>query len=156
MSDVHPRFLVLTDLLLGAVHADDRLEGDEEEAVRDYLLEILGGDELPLALEARIANFEPASFDLEGTAAEFAMDPAVERRKLLELVAAVFDADGVVDFAEDDYLRRLAGALEVDPAHYDDLVIQYHIEEVRSSAEAVVPLPPPLPRGTKKKKRRAR
>lgn len=150
MSDVSPRFLVLTDLLLGAVHADDRLEGEEEDAVRAYLLEILGGDELPLEVEARIANFEPREFDLDASVAEFESDPATSKRKLLELVAAVFDADGEVDFDEDDYLRNLAEALGVDPEEYEDLVIEYDIEEPRASAEAIVSLPPPVP--SKKKK----
>lgn len=146
MSDVSPRFLVLTDLLLGAVHADERLEGEEEDAVRAYLLEIIGGDELPIEVEARIANFDPEDFDLDASAAEFDADPATSKRKLLELVAAVFDADGEVDFDEDDYLRSLADALGVDPEEYDDLVIEYDIEEPRASAEVVVSVPPPVPK----------
>lgn len=80
MSDVSPRFFVLTDLLLGAVYADERLEGEEEEAVRSYLLEIIGGEELPIELEARIANFDPEAFDLEASASEFEADPATDRR----------------------------------------------------------------------------
>lgn len=146
MSDVSPRFLVLTDLLLGAVYADDRLEGEEEDAVRGYLLEIIGGEELPIELEARIANFEPDDFDLGATVAEFEEDPATGKRKLLELVAAVFDADGEVDFDEDDYLRNLAEALGMDPEEYEDLVIEYDVEEPRSLIEVVVSVPPPVPK----------
>ncbi|MCA9606116.1 MAG: TerB family tellurite resistance protein [Myxococcales bacterium] len=146
MSDVSPRFLVLTDLLLGAVYADDRLEGGEEEAVRGYLLEIIGGDELPIELEARIANFEPGDFDLDASVSEFVEDPATSKRKLLELVAAVFDADGEVDFDEDDYIRSLADALGMDPEEYEDLVIEYDVEEPRSLIEVVVSVPPPVPK----------
>lgn len=146
MSDVSPRFFVLTDLLLGAVYADERLEGEEEEAVRSYLLEIIGGEELPIELEARIANFDPEAFDLEASASEFEADPATDRRTLLELVAAVFDADGEVDFAEDDYLRSLANAIGVEPEEYDDLVIEYDIEEARAAAEVLVSVPPPVPK----------
>jgi len=137
---------VLTDLLLGAVYADDRLEGGEEEAVRTYLLEIIGGTELPIQLEARVANFEPDDFDLEEVAKAFEEDPATEKRVLLELVAAVFDADGEVDFAEDDYLRNLADALGMDESEYKDLVIEYDIEEPARTAEALVAVPPPVPK----------
>jgi len=144
-DDIHPRFFVLTDLLLGAVYADDRLEGGEEEAVREYLLEIVGGDELPMKLEARIANFDPDDFDLEQTAKEFEDDPATDKRTLLELVAAVFDADGEVDFAEDDYLRNLANALGMDAEEYEDLVIEYAIEEAAEKVQVLVSVPPPLP-----------
>jgi len=144
-DDIHPRFFVLTDLLLGAVYADDRLEGGEEEAVREYLLEIVGGDELPMKLEARIANFDPDDFDLEQTASEFEDDPATDKRTLLELVAAVFDADGEVDFAEDDYLRNLATALGMDAEEYEDLVIEYDIEEAAEKVQVLVSVPPPIP-----------
>ncbi|HJL16954.1 MAG TPA: TerB family tellurite resistance protein [Sandaracinaceae bacterium LLY-WYZ-13_1] len=146
-DDVSPRFFVLTDLLLGAVHADDRLEGGEEEAVRAYLLEMIGGEELPIQLEARIANFDPASFALAESVREFEDDPATDKRTLLELVAAVFDADGEVDFAEDDYLRELASELGMDEDEYGDLVIEYDIEEPRAAAEVLVSLPPPVPKG---------
>ena len=145
MSDVSPRFFVLTDLLLGAAYADDRLEGEEEDAVRTYLLEIIGGDELPIEVEARVANFEPEDFELEEVAAAFEDDPATGKRVLLELVAAVFDADGEVDFAEDDYLRHLANALGMEASEYEDLVIEYDIEEPGPPANALVAVPPPVP-----------
>lgn len=143
---VSPRFFVMTDLLLGAVFADDRLEGEEKAAVRRLLLEVVGGDALPIQIEARIENFTPSGFDLKATAKEFEADPAVKKRKLLELVAAVFDADGEVDFAEDDYLRELATALGMEASEYDDLVIEYDIEEAHAIAKAVVAVPPPIPK----------
>ena len=142
---VDPRFLNLCDLLLGAVYADDRLEGEEDAAVRTLVAEVLGVDELPMLVEARIENFDPESFDLAESAEEFEADPAVKKRKLLELVAAVFDADGEVDFAEDDYMRALADALGMEASELEGLVIEYEVEDIGEIAEVVVSIPPPIP-----------
>jgi uncharacterized tellurite resistance protein B-like protein len=140
-----PRFLVITDLLLGAVHADDRLEGEEDAAVRKLMKEVVGAAELPIEVEARIENFEPGTFDVSAAAAKFAADPGVKKRKLLELVAAVFDADGEVDFAEDDYMRSLATALGMGEKEYGDLVIEYDVEDVGEIIDVLVSVPPPVP-----------
>ena len=50
----------------------------------------------------------------------------------------MFDAEGVVDFAEDDYLRDLATALGMDEDEYSDLVIEYYIEEPSQAAQVLV------------------
>lgn len=142
---IDPRYLTITDLLLGAVYADDRLEGEEDAAVRKLVREMVGEDELPIQLEARIENFEPDRFDVEESAKEFEAVDDVNKRKLLELVAAVFDADGEVDFAEDDYMRSLAEALGMEKSEYDDLVIQYDVEDLQEVVDIVVSVPPPVP-----------
>jgi len=139
------RYLTIADLLLGAVYADDRLDGAEDEAVRKLLCKVVGSDELPIELEARIENFEADGFDLAESAAEFESVDDVGKRKLLELVAAVFDADGEVDFAEDEYLRDLAGALGMEAAEYEDLAIQYEVEDIEEVVAVVVSVPPPVP-----------
>jgi uncharacterized tellurite resistance protein B-like protein len=143
---VDARYLNITDLLLGAVYADDRLEGSEDEAVRKLLAKIVGAEKLPVEIEARIANFEPDDFDLDASAAAFESTDDVGKRKLLELVAAVFDSDGEVDFAEDDYLRHLAGALGMDEAEWTDLAIQYDVEDIGDIVSIVVSVPPPVPK----------
>lgn len=142
---IDPRYLTITDLLLGAVYADDRLEGEEDAAVRRLLKDMVEADELPIELEARIANFEPDDFDLEETAEAFEAIELVTKRRLLELVAAVFDADGEVDFAEDDYMRALATALGMEESDWDDLVIEYEVEDIREVVDVIVSVPPPLP-----------
>ena len=144
--ELSPRLLVITDLLLGAVFADERLEGGEIDAVKNLLSKLTEQDELPEDLVDHINGFDPDSFDLEETAAEFTSDPITSRRKLLELVAAVFDADGEVDFDEDDYLRSLAEALEMDEEDYRDLVIEYEVEDLSDfEIDIVVAIPPPIP-----------
>jgi uncharacterized tellurite resistance protein B-like protein len=142
---IDPRFFTITDLLLGAVYADERLEGGEDEAVRKLLQEAIGQDELPIEIEARIANFEAKDFDLAASAKEFESIEDLGKRKLLELVAAVFDADGEVDFAEDDYLRNLAEALGMDESEWNDLALQYDVEDASTVLDVVVSVPPPIP-----------
>jgi len=139
------RFLVLTDLLLGAVYADARLAGEEKTAVRRLLAEVLGSQRFPLDVALRIQNFDPSAFDLEASAGSFLADPAVQKRHLLELVAAVFDADREVDFAEDAFMRALAEAIGMEPSEYADLTLEYELEDAREVAELIVSIPPPIP-----------
>ena len=136
------RIMVLTDLLLGAVHADGTVEGSEEAAVRKLLGELHGG-KLPDAVDARIKGFDAKGFDLTAAARDFAADAPVKKRRLLELVAAVRDADDVIDLAEDDYMVRLATALGMQKSEYGDLTLE--IEELREAFEDVRK-PPPLPK----------
>ncbi len=142
---IDPRYFTITDLLLGAVYADERLEGGEDEAVRKLLQEAIGQDALPIEIEARIENFEAKDFDLAEAAKAFESIEDLGKRKLLELVAAVFDADGEVDFAEDDYLRALAEALGMEESEWNDLALQYDVEDASAVLDVVVSVPPPIP-----------
>ncbi len=142
MSDRDERLLALTDLLLGAVYADGKLRDAEEEAVREQLRTVLG--ELTERIEERIKTFPVGTFDLEATAARFAEDPPVSRRKLLELLAAVRDADGEIDLSEDAYMRRVAEAVGLKPEDYADLTLDYEVEVLRASAASLAE-PPPVP-----------
>jgi uncharacterized tellurite resistance protein B-like protein len=143
MSAVKDRILVITDLLLGAVYADDTLKGEEEDAVRKLLGELLGGD-LPMEVDMRIKTFPANTFDMKATARDFASDPPIQKRKLLELVCAVRDADSEIDLAEDDYVRALGQALGMKKEEYADLTLDYEVEDLRSSLNALRG-PPPVP-----------
>jgi uncharacterized tellurite resistance protein B-like protein len=143
---VRDRILVLTDLFLGALWADDEFSEDEQQAVRKLLgdLLILPPNELPEPVESRIREFDPLKFDIDAAASDFAADPPMAKRRLLELVGKMVDADGVVDMQEDEYLRRLASALGMEYAEYSDLVLDYEIEELRGAFEALRTPPPPM------------
>jgi uncharacterized tellurite resistance protein B-like protein len=143
---VRDRILVLTDLFLGAVWADEEFSEDEQKAVRKLLADLLlvKPDALPDPVEQRIRNFDPLSFDMDSAARDFAADPPMAKRRLLELVGKMVDADGVVDIKEDEYLRRLAGHLGMEYSEYSDLVLDYEIEELRKSFEALRVPPPPM------------
>ena len=142
------RLVPLCDLLLGAAYADNEFKDREHEAVRG-LLEDLGGDELSVELETRLATFDPAAFDLAATAHHFLADPIDDRKRVLYLVAAINDADDEVDFAEDEYLRALAKALELPDDSLDGLTIDI-VEDIDQQRETIAkirkgPPPPPLP-----------
>lgn len=138
------RILPLCDLLLGAAHADDRFEDREDEEVRALLTE-LSGSELSLDAEQRLANFDPKTFDLAGTAKEFAGDSLDDKKRLLHLVAAINDADEEVDFAEDEYLRALAKALDLPDDALTGLVVDIVVAELKEDFEKVRKGPPPPP-----------
>ncbi|HSJ64073.1 MAG TPA: TerB family tellurite resistance protein [Gemmatimonadaceae bacterium] len=138
------RILPLCDLLLGAAHADKRFVAREREAVRRTLADLTGAA-MTSELEARILEFEPSEFELATTAAEFRGDPEEDRRRLLLLVAAIHDADDELDLAEDEYLRALAGALELPERALEGLTLDVQIEELREDLAKVRKLPPPPP-----------
>jgi uncharacterized tellurite resistance protein B-like protein len=132
---VRDRIGTIADLFLGAMYADERFEEDEKRAVRKMLCDLIVRPELPEELERRIAEFNPSTFDLVATARDFASDPPMNRRRLLELVAQLCVADGELDLEEDEYLHRLARALDMKPVEYEDIVLDYEIHEMRKSFE---------------------
>ena len=141
------RIVPLCDLLLGAAYADKQFKDREREEVTGMLSDLAG--ELTPALDEQIKNFDPATFDLDKTAAAFATDDEDERRRLLFLVAAINDADDEVDFAEDEYLRKLAAALKLPASALAGLVIDVEVEELKDKFAKVTRTPPPPP-GAKK------
>lgn len=142
------RILPICDLLLGAAHADGRLEDSEQETVRELLLDLSGGA-LAKEVEARIAEFDPAKFELARIAAQFVGDPMDDRKRLLYLVAAIHEADDELDLAEDAFLTALAKALELPDNATSGLTLTVEVEELEQHFEKVRKGPPPPP-GTKK------
>lgn len=130
------RLPIVADLLMDAAFADDRLEGDEKDAVKRLLREILETPALPMDVDFRIDEFDPKKFDRAAAAAAFASDPAPIKRRLLELVAAVHAADGEIDFAEDDHLRALGAALGLPAEAFKELVVDV-VEEVEDIGEGL-------------------
>ena len=139
------RILEIADLLMGAAHADDELRQEEATMVRGLLARLLEVDELPANVGARVKEFDPEKFDLTMTASQFAADATTEKRKLLELVASVHEADDELDLAEDEYLGSLARALGLAEDEFDDLELDYEVEDLRDHLSALRK-PPPLPK----------
>jgi uncharacterized tellurite resistance protein B-like protein len=138
------RIVPICDLLLGAAYADKEFKDREREEVREMLAD-LSGATLTDELEARIKGFDPKAFDLAKTAAAFKSDTEDERRRLLFLVAAINDADEEVDFAEDEYLRSLAKALDLPASALAGMIIDIEVEELREEFQKVRKGPPPVP-----------
>jgi hypothetical protein len=148
MSSLSDRIGPLCDLLLGAAYADSQFKDREREEVKGMLADFTGGTLTP-EIEKQISGFDPKKFDLLKTAGAFAADSDDDRRKILFLVAAVNDADEEVDFAEDEYLRDLAGALFLPADALKGLTVDVEVEELRETFEKVRKGPPPPPK-TKK------
>jgi uncharacterized membrane protein YebE (DUF533 family) len=138
------RVFPLCELLLGAAYADGELQEEEKTEVRALMVEMAG--EMRVEVEACIASFDPAKFDLKTTASAFKGDSEIDRRKLLLLAGTVSEADDTMHFAEDDYLRELAAALELPASALEGLVVDVDIEEIQEAFEVVSKGPPPIPR----------
>lgn len=145
VDSVRHRIGLLSDLFLGAAFADGHFVDGERDYIRKLLKDLLVLDVLPDGLEARIAAFDPAAFDLEHAAADFHADPPMSRRRLLELIAYVTLADGGMVDAEDQFIRRLGAALGLNEEEYRDLTLDPEAEEHRRSFIELARVPLPLP-----------
>ncbi len=139
------RTLAICDLLLGAAHADANFRDEERVTVRDLLEELSGGEALGPEVEARIAGFAPAGFDLVAAAAPFHDDPVEEKRKLLHLVSAIHEADEELDLDEDAFLRGLGTALGLPADEVKELSLEFEVEELQESFTFLRRTPPPVP-----------
>ena len=101
----------ITNLLLGAAYADKHLEGEETATIERLLCKLVGKDELPIAQSSQMKSFSPAAFDVSAAAQSLAGLDESDKRKVLEMVCAVHDADEELDLAEDAYLRKVATGL---------------------------------------------
>lgn len=120
---------IIVDLLLGAAHADGRLDGREAQKVME-LVRGMSTDAAVLAhADKRIKEFVPAKFDVQQAAKPFLGESEDQRHQLLELVAQIHSADDELDLSEDDYLRSLGAALGLPQSAYSDLVLDYSVEE---------------------------
>ncbi len=109
-----PKAKALSDLLCGAAMADGSFADEERVVVRAMLFKVLGTQELPEEVEAHLAAFEPASFDMAFSLSVLAPENDRDRRSILRVAADIVKADSVIEAAERAYLVSLAGALGVD------------------------------------------
>jgi uncharacterized tellurite resistance protein B-like protein len=138
------RIFVICDLLLGAAYADDKFEDAERSRVKEIVGQLLDCDgDLPEDVRSHIEGFDSTSFDVAAAAEDFKSDEPMSKRRLLELVSLVADADDVTDLAEDDYLRALAGHLDAD-SEIEGLALEYEVEDLRDHLKAL--RPPPIPK----------
>lgn len=137
---------LIADLLMGAAFADNRLDGREYAAVKKLLAEVIGAEELPAEMESRLKAFNPKTFDATGAAKSLMLKDDTEKRKLIELIAAITEADDVLDFDEDAYLKDVAEALEMPKEAYADLSIEIlSVENLQEAGSTLLEPPPPPP-----------
>jgi uncharacterized tellurite resistance protein B-like protein len=112
----------ITSLLLGAAYADKRLEGAEVKRIEAILRQVLGGEPSAEVL-ASVHSFNPSRFNVHSVAATLKDLEAGDKRKLLELIASVNEADDELDLDEDAYLRHVAVGMGVSEAEIADLTL---------------------------------
>ena len=116
--------LTITDLLLGAAYADKRLEGQEKDKIRSLLAKLAGSTTFPAEVEARFREFSPAKFDAVAAGKKLA-GLGDDRRKVLEMIAAVTESDEEIDLAEDRYIRRAGEAMGLSEKEVRDFVVDF-------------------------------
>src|SRR5690606_27098067 len=116
--------LTITDLLLGAAYADKRLEGQEKDKIRSLLAKLAGGKQLPDDVEARFREISPAAFDPDAAGKKLS-HLGDDRRRILEMIAAVTESEAETDLAEDRYLRRDAEAMGLHAKEFRDLIVDF-------------------------------
>ena len=114
----------ITDLLLGAAYADKRLEGKELDAISRMVARLMGTPAVPDEQKQRIKSFNPAKHNAVAAAQTLASLSDDDKRKVLELVAAVSESDDEIDFDEDAYLRKVAEGLGIPDDQLGDLTIE--------------------------------
>jgi uncharacterized tellurite resistance protein B-like protein len=119
----------ITDLLLGAAHADEEFVGYEVVTIRSILTRIHRTEILPPERVKQIKSFDPKSFDAIAAAKQLADLTPRAKRRIIELVAQVVDADHIVDLEEDAYLRRVAVAMGLSVEEFEDLTLDLDEDE---------------------------
>lgn len=138
------RINAIADLLLGAAYADDHFHDREKQTIHK-LLERLSGGEMPDSVMQQIETFDASGFDVAKRAGEFASASAVAKRKLLNLIVSVHEADKEFDLAEDDYLKAVADAIGAGASELSGLTLEYEVEDLKDDLAAVRAVPPPIP-----------
>jgi putative colanic acid biosynthesis UDP-glucose lipid carrier transferase len=113
----------LADLLMAAAWSDGHLDALERDHARGVLMELINAP-LPLALEVRIADFDPEKFDLVSTVRAFDHMTARERRRLVAMAREVCDANHSFDLAEDRFIEALVVALALADDDVRGLVLR--------------------------------
>lgn len=141
----------IADLLMGAAYADNQLDGRELDTVKKLLAEVMSLDQIPEEMAARLEGFDAKSFDASAAARSLELDSEEEKRHLVELIAAVTEADEELDLDENDYLEGVANALDLPRATFTDLTVEVlSVENLKAAGQRLMSVPPPIPEKARK------
>jgi uncharacterized tellurite resistance protein B-like protein len=132
------RIEAICDLLLAAAHADDKFVESERQVIEQILCGIEGTDKLDPRLAARMTFKKPDEIDVFATAERFAHESEDNRRLLMQLIAAVHEADGILDLEEDELVIVVAGALGFSVDEIQEFIIDFGEDEALSSDLSVL------------------
>ena len=139
------RIEAVCDLLMGAAYADKLLHDKEKQVVTDFLGSLLPDGEVTDELLERIGSFSPDGFELGDVLSQFADDSEEERKKLLEVVAAVHSADEEYDLDEDEFITSVAAGLSLTDDDSMKHLLDYEVESLKEYMAKLRPSPPPVP-----------
>jgi uncharacterized tellurite resistance protein B-like protein len=140
---------LIADLLMGAAHADKHLDGREYGVVMKLLAQVMDLKELPDEMINRLDNFAPNNFNPVDATKSLGLAEDEEKRKLIELIAAVTEADEVLDLDENEYLEKVAGALDLSRPSYSDLTVEIlSVDNLKAAGKKLI-MPPPIPDAAK-------
>lgn len=122
-------------LLMGAAAADGNADVYEFDFIADNLYKLGFDDSLVQDVIDEFEDFDISTFNFDVTILELISLTEDQKLKVVQFMAELQEADGVVDFDEDDYLRKVANGLGLDASKIQGMVINV-IEEAS---------PPPLP-----------
>ena len=114
----------VTQLLMGAAFADQDLDGRELLACRQLVLQLVGGTRLPKELSEIMVKFDPARFDMDAAARPLRGLSVNARRKVLELIRTISEADEIIEVAEDVYLEAVARSMGLERSEFADLTLE--------------------------------
>ena len=140
---------LIADLLMGAAYADARLDGREYRVVKALLAKVTNVEKLGADMEGWLRGFARKKFDPVEAAKSLGLETEQKKRHLIELIAAVTDADGVFDLDENAYIENVAKALELPKERYADLTIEVlTVENLQNAGEELMKPPPAPPTGS--------
>jgi uncharacterized tellurite resistance protein B-like protein len=136
----------IADLLMGAAYADNHLDGREYEIVKSLLAKSMNLEVIPEDMENRIKQFDPSKFDMAGTAESLRLEDDGQKLQLVEFIAAVTEADDVLDLDENEYLEKVAQFLELPRQSYSDMTMEVlSVENLQEVGRNLIK-PPPIPK----------
>jgi uncharacterized tellurite resistance protein B-like protein len=141
----------IADLLMGAAYADNQLDGRELDTVKQLLADVMSLDQIPAEMTARLEGFDAQAFDAKAAARSLELGSEQEKRHLVELIAAVAEADEELDLDENDYLEDVANALDLPRATFTDLTVEVlSVENLQVAGQRLMSVPPPIPEKARK------
>ncbi len=130
-----PQLKALLEILMAAAAVDGHTDVQETTAIRKALDEVAKGDmSIRTELESHQWAFELENFKLEASIKALGKVTPAERRFIIALLEGVEEADGVIDLAEAEFIRRVATALGATPDEVAHLTV-----------EIIDQQPPPVP-----------